>query len=160
MCGIVGIYNYKKVSRKFMTSMSKKINHRGPDSNDIYLEKKNNLGLASLRLAIVDASKEGNQPTHSFLGRFVMVYNGEIYNYLELRNIVEKNSKEPFRTPWFTPDAITSRGALKRRTEGLVHQKNLEQSWKRPGTRRCERSGKRVLQWYIGITKRVSMAWR
>ena len=94
MCGIVGIYNYKKVSRKFMTSMSKKINHRGPDSNDIYLEKKNNLGLASLRLAIVDASKEGNQPTHSFLGRFVMVYNGEIYNYLELRNIVEKKFKK------------------------------------------------------------------
>ena len=63
MCGIVGIFNYKKVSRKFMASMSKKINHRGPDSNDIYLEKKNNLGLASLRLAIVDASKKGNQPT-------------------------------------------------------------------------------------------------
>ena len=38
-----------------------------------YLEK-NNLGLASLRLAIVDASKKGNQPTHSFSGRFVMVY--------------------------------------------------------------------------------------
>ena len=53
------------------------------DSNDIYLEKKNNLGLASLRLAIVDV-KKGNQPTHSFSGRFVMVYNGEIYNYLEL----------------------------------------------------------------------------
>ena len=49
MCGIVGIFNYKKVSRKLMISMSKKINHRGPDSNDIYLEKKNNLGLASLR---------------------------------------------------------------------------------------------------------------
>ena len=94
MCGIVGIYNYKKVSRKFMASMSKKINHRGPDSNDIYLEKKNNLGLASLRLAIVDASKKGNQPTHSFSGRFVMVYNGEIYNYLELRNIVEKKFKK------------------------------------------------------------------
>ena len=94
MCGIVGIYNYKKVSRKFMASMSKKINHRGPDSNDIYLEKKNNLGLASLRLAIVDASKKGNQPTHSFSGRFVMVYNGEIYNYLELRSIVEKKFKK------------------------------------------------------------------
>jgi len=94
MCGIVGIFNYKKVSRKFMASMSKKINHRGPDSNDIYLEKKNNLGLASLRLAIVDASKKGNQPTHSFSGRFVMVYNGEIYNYLELRNTVEKKFKK------------------------------------------------------------------
>lgn len=94
MCGIVGVFNYKKVNRKFMASMSQKINHRGPDSNDIYLEKKNNLGLASLRLAIVDASKKGNQPTHSFSGRFVMVYNGEIYNYLELRKIVEKKFKK------------------------------------------------------------------
>ena len=94
MCGIIGIYNYKKVSGKFMASVSKKINHRGPDSNNVYLEKKNNLGLASLRLAIVDASKKGNQPTHSFSGRFVMVYNGEIYNYLELRKIVEKKFKK------------------------------------------------------------------
>ena len=59
MCGIVGVFNYKKVSRKFMLAVSKKISHRGPDSNDVYLEKKNNLGLSSLRLAIVDASKKG-----------------------------------------------------------------------------------------------------
>ncbi|MAH97831.1 MAG: asparagine synthase (glutamine-hydrolyzing) [Euryarchaeota archaeon] len=58
------------------------------------LKKKNNLGLASLRLAIVDASKKGNQPTHSFSGRFVMVYNGEIYNYLELRQIIEQKFKK------------------------------------------------------------------
>jgi asparagine synthase (glutamine-hydrolysing) len=77
-----------------MASMSKKIKHRGPDSNDIYLEKKNNLGLASLRLAIVDASAKGNQPTHSFSKRFVMVYNGEIYNYLELENIEKKFRKK------------------------------------------------------------------
>ena len=77
-----------------MLSVSKRIRHRGPDSNDIYLEKKNNLGLASLRLAIVDASKKGNQPTHSFSGRFVMVYNGEIYNYLELRQIIEQKFKK------------------------------------------------------------------
>ena len=94
MCGIVGIFNYKKVSKKYMISVSNKIRHRGPDSNDIYLEKKNNLGLASLRLAIVDASKKGNQPTHSFSGRFVMVYNGEIYNYLELRKIIEQKFKK------------------------------------------------------------------
>jgi asparagine synthase (glutamine-hydrolysing) len=94
MCGIVGVFNYKKVSRKFMLSVSKKISHRGPDSNDVYLEKKNNLGLSSLRLAIVDASKKGNQPSHSFSRRFVMVYNGEIYNYLELRKIIEKKFKE------------------------------------------------------------------
>ena len=94
MCGIVGIFNYKKVNKKFMLSLSNKIRHRGPDSNDIYLEKKNNLGLASLRLAIVDASKRGNQPTHSYSGRFVMVYNGEIYNYLELRKIIEQKFKK------------------------------------------------------------------
>ena len=94
MCGIVGVFNYKKVNKKFMTSVSNKIRHRGPDSNDIYLETKNNLGLASLRLAIVDASKKGNQPTHSFSRRFVMVYNGEIYNYLELRKLIEKKSIE------------------------------------------------------------------
>ena len=46
--------------------------------------------MASLRLAIVDASKEGNQPTHSYSKRFVMIYNGEIYNYLELRKLIEK----------------------------------------------------------------------
>jgi len=92
MCGIVGIFNYKKVSKKFMISASKKIRHRGPDSNDIYLEKNNNLGMASLRLAIVDSSKKGNQPTHSFSRRYVMVYNGEIYNYLELKKLIEKKS--------------------------------------------------------------------
>ena len=94
MCGIVGVFNYKKVNKKFMTSVSNKIRHRGPDSNDIYLETKNNLGLASLRLAIVDATKKGNQPTHSFSRRFVMVYNGEIYNYLELRKLIEKKSRK------------------------------------------------------------------
>jgi len=40
MCGIVGVFNYKKVSKKYMLSVSKRIRHRGPDSNDIYLEKK------------------------------------------------------------------------------------------------------------------------
>ena len=54
------------------------------------LKKKNNLGLASLRLAIVDPSAKGNQPIHSFLKRFVMIYNGEIYNYLELKKLIEK----------------------------------------------------------------------
>lgn len=90
MCGIVGIFKYKKINKKLLISMSNKIKHRGPDLNDIYLDKKNNLGLASLRLAIVDASAKGNQPTHSFSKRFVMIYNGEIYNYLELRKIIDK----------------------------------------------------------------------
>lgn len=90
MCGIVGIFKYKNINKKLLISMSNKIKHRGPDSNDIYLEKKNNLGLASLRLAIVDPSAKGNQPIHSFLKRFVMIYNGEIYNYLELKKLIEK----------------------------------------------------------------------
>lgn len=90
MCGINGIYNYNKNSTSnfhLIHKMNNLIAHRGPDDSGIFQD--NNCTLGHRRLSIIDLSKEGHQPFHSDDSRFVIVYNGEIYNYLELRNELE-----------------------------------------------------------------------
>lgn len=89
MCGIVGLLNFKSINKTLLTLMCNEIKHRGPDSTGIFLDKKNFVGLGNLRLAINDTSTRGNQPIHSFSGRYVMVYNGEIYNFKKIKIIVE-----------------------------------------------------------------------
>jgi asparagine synthase (glutamine-hydrolysing) len=62
--------------------------HRGPDDEGVFIE--NNVGLGFVRLSIIDLSSSGHQPMFSKDERFVLVFNGEIYNYIELRNELEK----------------------------------------------------------------------
>ncbi len=84
MCGINGVFSVK--SRDYsdiVQKMNKRLDHRGPDNNGIYnLE---NITLGQTRLSIIDLSKKGNQPMHSKCGRYILVYNGEIYNFKDLR---------------------------------------------------------------------------
>ncbi|MFI0491822.1 asparagine synthase (glutamine-hydrolyzing) [Flavobacterium sp.] len=91
MCGINGILHLqsqKKVDERILTKMRDSLEHRGPDDKGLFIE--NNIGLGHRRLSILDVSQAGHQPFLSDDGRYVMVYNGEIYNfkdfYPELRS--------------------------------------------------------------------------
>jgi len=86
MCGICGIYNLDRkhgVSEAALVHMADSIQHRGPDDHGYYID--DNLGISHLRLSIIDLSPAGHQPMSDESGRYWIVYNGEIYNYVELR---------------------------------------------------------------------------
>jgi asparagine synthase (glutamine-hydrolysing) len=87
MCGIAGILyldNQRQVQERRLNAMRDAISHRGPDSAGNFIE--DNIGLGHRRLSILDLSPLGNQPMFSADDRYVIVFNGEIYNYLELRH--------------------------------------------------------------------------
>ncbi|MFV8355400.1 asparagine synthase (glutamine-hydrolyzing), partial [Flavobacterium sp. XS1P32] len=84
MCGINGILHLqtqKKVDERILTKMRDSLEHRGPDDKGIFIEK--NIGFGHRRLSILDISSSGHQPFLSENGRYVMTYNGEIYNFKE-----------------------------------------------------------------------------
>ena len=91
MCGIAGVINFKneKIDKKSITSMVESIEHRGPNDSGIYFNK--NFALGSTRLSIIDLSKDGHMPMFSKDRRYVIVYNGEIYNHVELRKELSKD---------------------------------------------------------------------
>jgi asparagine synthase (glutamine-hydrolysing) len=84
MCGISGIINLNNtpVDYEVLKKMNDIVHHRGPDDEGFFIHK--NVGLGHRRLAIIDLSASGNQPMH-YLDRYTIVYNGEIYNFLELK---------------------------------------------------------------------------
>jgi asparagine synthase (glutamine-hydrolysing) len=84
MCGIAGIYNIvdRKASPQRLREMIRLLCHRGPDASGCYLDGK--VGLAHARLSIIDL-QEGGQPMSTDDGRLVVTFNGEIFNYIELR---------------------------------------------------------------------------
>jgi asparagine synthase (glutamine-hydrolysing) len=84
MCGIAGIFDPDSPpTRDDLGRMSATLAHRGPDADGMVLD--NEIGLAHRRLSILDLSDAGKQPMASHDGRFLIIFNGEIYNYLELR---------------------------------------------------------------------------
>jgi asparagine synthase (glutamine-hydrolysing) len=85
MCGICGIIhlNLSHVQEEPIRIMMHIMKHRGPDDDGVYLN--DNLGFGFVRLSILDLSFSGHQPMFSSDGKFVVVYNGEIFNYKELR---------------------------------------------------------------------------
>ncbi|AFY41468.1 asparagine synthase (glutamine-hydrolyzing) [Nostoc sp. PCC 7107] len=85
MCGITGILNLDgdPVSPVILKKMTDAIAHRGPDGEGQYID--NGLGLGHRRLAIIDLSPAGHQPMSTIDGQLIMTYNGEIYNFNELR---------------------------------------------------------------------------
>jgi len=85
MCGILGVFNINEepVHRDLIKSMADKIAHRGPDSDGFYV--KDNIGLAHKRLAILDTSEKGAQPMGSKDGTWIIIFNGCIYNFSELK---------------------------------------------------------------------------
>ena len=97
MCGIVGLVDFKRdnISQANLREMSKCLKHRGPDAEAIWI--KQNVGFGHTRLAILDLSSEANQPMISADSRYVITYNGELYNYAELKIQLE-NKGYKFRT--------------------------------------------------------------
>jgi asparagine synthase (glutamine-hydrolysing) len=85
MCGITGLVNIngEAVSPVILKRMTDAISHRGPDGEGHWIDE--NIGIGHRRLAIIDLSAAGHQPMISADHRFVLSYNGEIYNYRELR---------------------------------------------------------------------------
>lgn len=85
MCGISGIWNLdgRPVERRRLTAMNGLLAHRGPDGEGIHCD--GSLGLGHTRLSILDLSDAGHQPMSCAGGRYWITYNGEIYNFLELR---------------------------------------------------------------------------
>jgi asparagine synthase (glutamine-hydrolysing) len=85
MCGITGIFNLdaEPVSSVSLRKMSDAIAHRGPDGEGFYVDRF--IGLGHRRLAIIDLSPAGHQPRLTRDGRFSIIYNGELYNFNELR---------------------------------------------------------------------------
>jgi asparagine synthase (glutamine-hydrolysing) len=88
MCGIAGIIS-SQVSETLLQRMGDALAHRGPDGSGIWIDENNEVGFSHRRLAIIDLSKDGNQPMH-YGNRYTIVYNGEIYNYPELRTELRK----------------------------------------------------------------------
>ena len=90
MCGITGIYAFNQVGRINMINLSRAtqhIVHRGPDNFQLYNDEF--IGFGHTRLSIIDTSEAGNQPISDEEGRFMIIYNGEVYNYKELRKSLQ-----------------------------------------------------------------------
>jgi asparagine synthase (glutamine-hydrolysing) len=95
MCGITGIWdpgqkNDRDGLRAAATAMADTLVHRGPDDSGVWVDADAGVALAHRRLSIIDLSPEGHQPMMSASGRYVIIFNGEIYNYRALRPELEK----------------------------------------------------------------------
>src|ERR1035437_8107254 len=90
MCGIAGIiyFDKKDAQEASIQKMMQGIKNRGPDDEGVFIDK--NVGLGFVRLSIIELSIAGHQPMHSMDERYVIVFNGEIYNYIELRGELER----------------------------------------------------------------------
>lgn len=88
MCGIAGIFTYqaKDLDQYTLTKMGNAIQHRGPDDSGTFIGANGRLGLVHRRLAIQDLSPLGHQPMLSASGRYLIVFNGEMYNFVALRD--------------------------------------------------------------------------
>ncbi len=89
MCGIVGYWDKQGARLDIVEKMANRMKHRGPDGFGAWIDKSKTLVLAHRRLAIIDLSEAGYQPMVSPCKRFILTFNGEIYNHLELRKELE-----------------------------------------------------------------------
>lgn len=90
MCGICGIINLKNkpIRQAALFPMMQRMKHRGPDDEGIFIHR--NVGLGFVRLSILDLSDAGHQPMNDGSGRYTIVFNGEVYNYIELREELKR----------------------------------------------------------------------
>ncbi|QQD55167.1 MULTISPECIES: asparagine synthase (glutamine-hydrolyzing) [Pseudomonas] len=98
MCGFSGYFTNKKFSTdesSLLEAMGRSIINRGPDGGGYWFDSAAGIGLSHRRLAIVDLTAAGHQPMHSSSGRFVIAFNGEIYNHGELRALLEESGLSP-----------------------------------------------------------------
>jgi asparagine synthase (glutamine-hydrolysing) len=94
VCGIAGIFNLsgRAVGNNDIKQMTKALSHRGPDGEDVFVHE--NIGLGHRRLAILDVSPKGSQPMSSKNGEWVIVFNGCIYNFRELKLELQAKAHE------------------------------------------------------------------
>src|SRR6185503_249209 len=95
MCGIAGFIESARSrdleeSHLIVRSMTSKLARRGPDDEGTWADTEVGVALGHRRLAILDLSEEGHQPMHSQDGRYVLVFNGEIYNFQSLREELQQ----------------------------------------------------------------------
>jgi len=91
MCGIFGVLHHDpsiSPSEKLLAAIGQRLRHRGPDDCGVYVG--NGIGLVHTRLSLLDLSPRSNQPFWDRARRYCLVYNGEIYNYREMRRLLEK----------------------------------------------------------------------
>ena len=100
MCGIAGIaYNYNLNELQCITNMTTAIQSRGPDDSGIWIDQEFGVAFGHRRLSILDLSSAGHQPMHSASKRYVISYNGEIYNYLDIRKELDAYNKKLLEKP-------------------------------------------------------------
>lgn len=100
MCGFAGFIQNnvgKESMSSIMEGMLNSIRHRGPDDGGIWIDEQRGVALGHRRLSILDLSPAGHQPMESACGRFILVFNGEIYNHLDIRRLLEKSNLLPIR---------------------------------------------------------------
>lgn len=104
MCGFCGFIttdtSVLRSAHAEASRMALSIRHRGPDDAGAWADPVHGIALGFRRLSILDLSSAGHQPMHSTSGRFVMVFNGEIYNHKELRDLLGVYSIGKFNQPW------------------------------------------------------------
>ncbi|MEX2164807.1 MAG: asparagine synthase (glutamine-hydrolyzing) [Sulfuricaulis sp.] len=121
MCGLAGAFLFRgtqdqHVIEKAVHRMCERMQARGPDALGYWSDSKVGLSLGHRRLSILDLEPRANQPMHSDDGRYVIVFNGEIYNFLELRRVLERDG-EAFRT-WSDTEVLLKLYA--RESEGML----------------------------------------
>lgn len=98
MCGIAGFFErggFRAEASASLRAMTSKIEHRGPDDEGQWVDAASGVALGHRRLAIIDLSPAGHQPMHAPSGRFVLIFNGEIYNHRQLRKRLEQEGRVP-----------------------------------------------------------------
>ena len=97
MCGLAGFAGFKTLAHEpaeIARAMADAIRHRGPDDSGAWIDANAEIALSHRRLSIVDLSPSGHQPMPSASGRFVIVFNGEIYNHREMRARLEQEGRD------------------------------------------------------------------
>ncbi len=98
MCGIAGFCNGEFDWKKNIERMNDRMYHRGPDASGIWASEDKRVVLGHRRLSIVDLTSGGSQPMESHDGRYIMAYNGEIYNYQDIkRKLIQEEKVAAFR---------------------------------------------------------------
>jgi len=97
VCGIAGFWQDKNFSVNSLQDIAEKMStcmkHRGPDSSGVWVDKASGIALSHRRLTILELTDAGHQPMLSATGRYVLVFNGEIYNHLEIRQELDSRNK-------------------------------------------------------------------
>ena len=102
MCGITGFFDPERragddESTATVLRMADTLHHRGPDDRGAWADAEAGIALGFRRLAIVDLTAEGHQPMVSASGRYILAFNGEVYNHADLRHELAASGASPFR---------------------------------------------------------------